>query len=495
MIKYIYIKIPATDYGLFEELFHGKRTTEYTIHSAGHSWNYPTKIKGWQDWDYPKQEPNIFRDVATFNLNPTDVLVTTIRNPFNILVDYYKQNWANLKTHYNLSETNLVEDFQKFVDIYLDKSIVFHAPAFRNSMFSQLKDINGKWLFDERGIILRAEHIKEDLIKFSETIQLPISFEFELPEIDGIITYREDQIEKLTKLWKSDLDYFGYKFENTKMTKTKKAITKPKIALCFSGEIRDLERTKEYWTDLIKKYDIDVYGSFWDTDNNDFGDTIENFHRIYNVKQVEVENYYSFNISTLSVLRMGIEPPASLFSHLKDSCLNFGTMSMWYKIWRANMLTKHYGIDYDIVIRARTDTYFDENLDIAINDMLNVPYGRVRLNNHDKSEGISDLFAYGSPKMMDYYSTCYFFIMSYLTQGYNMVPHEHLLHAHLNKISVPIRFMGTNIIITRTSKGTADEVYCKGTTVYEEILQSDFMELEPQPNLFYKSDIKAQFKI
>jgi hypothetical protein len=497
MINYVYIKIPASDFGLFENLFHGKRANEYKIHSAGHSWNYPTKIKGWQDWDYPQQIPNIFRDVATFKLSPNDVFITTIRNPFNILVDYYKENWANLKTHYNLADINSVDDFQKFVDIYLNKSIVFHAPAFRNSMFSQLKDINGNWLFDDNSIIIRSEYINEDLAKFSETINLPISLEFTQPKVDNVITYRDDQIERLTKLWKSDLDYFGYSFNKSEMNTKKQtnSLHKPKIALCFSGEIRDLDRTKEYWGELIKKYDIDVYGSFWDTYNTECGDTIENFHRIYNVKKVEVENYNSFNESTLSILRIGIEPPTSLLYFLRDSCVNFGTMSMWYKIWRANLLTKDLGIDYDIVIRARTDTYFDDNLDISINDMLNLPHGRVRLNNHDKSEGISDLFAYGSPKMMDYYSTCYFFIMNYLTEGYYLVPHEHMLHIHMNKINVPIRFMVNNITITRTSRGTEDEVYCNGVDINEEILQSDFMELEPQKDLFYKANIKEKFKI
>jgi len=270
---------------------------------------------------------------------------------------------------------------------------------------------------------------------------------------------------------------------------------KPKIALCFSGEIRDLERTKDYWSKLIKEYDMDVYGSFWDTYNYENWDTIENFNKIYNVKNVEVENYNSFNNSTLSILRMGIEPPSDLVSFIQDSCLNFGTMSMWYKIWRANLLTKESNIDYDIVIRARTDSYFNDNLDISVNDMLNVPHGRVRLQSYDKSEGIADLFAYGSPKLMDYYSVCYFFIMSYLTKGYNMVPHEHLLHAHLNKISVPIRFMGTNIIITRESKGTDDEVYCRQDVLTDEILQSDYMDLEPQKDIFYKENIKEAFKL
>jgi hypothetical protein len=85
--------------------------------------------------------------------------------------------------------------------------------------------------------------------------------------------------------------------------------------------------------------------------------------------------------------------------------------------------------------------------------------------------------------------------MNYLTEGYYLVPHEHMLHIHMNKINVPIRFMVNNITITRTSRGTEDEVYCNGVDINEEILQSDFMELEPQKDLFYKANIKEKFKI
>ena len=35
-----------------------------------------------------------------------------------------------------------------------------------------------------------------------------------------------------------------------------------KIALCFSGQMRDLDETKNFWTGLIKKYNMDVYASF-----------------------------------------------------------------------------------------------------------------------------------------------------------------------------------------------------------------------------------------
>jgi len=61
-----------------------------------------------------------------------------------------------------------------------------------------------------------------------------------------------------------------------------------KIALCFSGNIRDLNETKEFWTALIEKYKIDVYASFWDIENVNIGDTVDNFARIYNAKKIEI---------------------------------------------------------------------------------------------------------------------------------------------------------------------------------------------------------------
>ena len=47
-----------------------------------------------------------------------------------------------------------------------------------------------------------------------------------------------------------------------------------KVALCFSGHMRDLNESKGFWIELIKKYDIDVYASFWDIENESLGDCI-----------------------------------------------------------------------------------------------------------------------------------------------------------------------------------------------------------------------------
>ena len=500
-MRLLYIDIPNVDDTLFNKNFVNKVVELdgifVPIHSTGTSWNYPSQIKGWRDWDFTSQSQGKFREVDEFAFTSTDTLVTMVRNPFNLLYQYFLNDWAWCRKYHNLpTDNHTITDFHKFVDIYLDRSVVFHAPSFRKSLFSQLKDINGNWLLGEKSVVLRYENIEEDIRKFSKFVGIS---DTELkptpPQKDYFDMYTDEHIKSLKALWKDDLEYFGYGLSksNTKpiiRPQTPITTSNKKIAICFSGEIRDLERTKEYWGNLIKQYDMDVYASFWDVENEELGDTFDNFHRLYDVKKTEVESYKSFEHSTLSQLRMGINPPNSLQQHLRDSCMNFGTLSMWYKVWRANLLTKELDIDYDIVIRARTDVFFDERLDITKNDMFNIPYGRVKTSNWENSDGICDLFAYGSPKLMDYYSTCLFYMMEHLNKDYYMVPHEYFLHTHLNKVSVPIRFLGTNLTITRTSKGTPDELYCKGVDVKEEILQSDFMKLEPNKELRWRGDIK-----
>jgi len=505
-MRLLYIDIPNAGNEIFNKNFVNKvvelDNLFVPIHSTGTSWNYPAQIKGWRDWDFTSQSEGKFRDVDEFGYASVDILATTVRNPFNLLYQYFINDWAWCRKYHNLpTDNHTIADFHKFVDIYLDRSIVFHAPLFRNSLFSQLKDINGNWLLTDTSIILRYESIEADINKFRKHVNLTdINLESLPKQIDYFNMYTKAQVKLLKVLWKDDLDYLGYTFGKTIQSKPistpppKEPKNTKKIAICFSGEIRDLERTKDYWSKLIKEYDMDVYASFWNVENEENGDTFDNFHRLYDVKKTEIESFKSFEQSTLSQLRMGINPPNSLQQHLRDSCMNFGTLSMWYKIWRANLLTKELDIDYDIVIRARTDIFFDERLDITENEMFNIPYGRVKTSGWKDSDGICDLFAYGSPKLMDYYSTCLFYMMEHLNKDYYMVPHEFFLHTHINKVSVPIRFLGTNLTITRTSKGSDDELYCKGVDVKEEILQSDFMELTPNSELRWRGDIKNILK-
>jgi hypothetical protein len=268
-----------------------------------------------------------------------------------------------------------------------------------------------------------------------------------------------------------------------------------KIALCFSGHLRDLDETKNFWTELIEKYKIDVYASFWDEESVELGDTMNNFLKIYTPKKVEVENYDVFKESTLELTKLNIKVPHIIPEVFHDNIKSFTQLSMHYKIWRANMLTKTLDIKYDLIIRARIDTVLDETFEIISNDYLNIPMGEIR-SALDNSWGINDCFAYGTPKIMDYYSTCFLNMMSYLNDGHYLWPFEHFLSVHMSKVKVQIRFFPNYMIITRKSKNIPYEIYNRFMTVPQEnIVWSDNRIFLPQPDFSFKKKIKDDFNV
>ena len=219
----IYVKIPRTASTFFESNFYNRfinyKGEHQRIISVGHSWVYPTQIKGWRDWDYPNQPQGIFRDVLTYSIPRNETIITIVRNPFDLLISYFNYNWAWCRKFHNLSldKNYPVSEFRKFVDIYLDDTIEFHAPALRKSLFSQLKDIDGNWLIDDTSIILRFENLDEDIKNFSNQYGIGISdTSKQAINSSGIkpirleSAYSNEQIEKLSKLWETDLKYFSY---------------------------------------------------------------------------------------------------------------------------------------------------------------------------------------------------------------------------------------------------------------------------------------------
>jgi len=268
-----------------------------------------------------------------------------------------------------------------------------------------------------------------------------------------------------------------------------------KIALCFSGKLRDLHETKNFWTELIKKYNIDVYASFWDIEIPENGDTILEFEKIYTPKRLEVENYEIFKQTTQDIASMHVQSPTNLLLQFQESSKAFGQLSMYYKVWKCNMLSKQLGIEYDLVIRARVDTVLDENFEIVQNNMLNVPMGWMSCPAFRNSDGLNDCFAYGTPKIMDYYSFIFLQMMEYLNSGHYVFPPEHFLGVHFSKIKIQIRYFPTYMIITRTWKGGPHDHYNSFIqTPYENILDSDYNQAPPDPEYtFKKLSIKDEF--
>jgi hypothetical protein len=270
-----------------------------------------------------------------------------------------------------------------------------------------------------------------------------------------------------------------------------------KIALCFSGFIRDVEETKVFWTALIKKYNIDVYASFWDDEIPQLGDTIKNFETIYTPKRLEVEHYEIFKETTQNFASMNIQSPKNIADIYQKSSESFNQISMYYKVWKANMLSKQIGINYDLVIRARIDTVLDEGFEIVDNDMLNLPMGTNNCPAFHQSDGLNDCFAYGRPKIMDYYSFIYLHMMDYLNQGYYLFPPEHFLAVHFSKIRIPIRFFANYMMISRVSKKMSNEIYNHFAVNSKDLIEwSDRIDFNPDSNYtFKKQSIKDDFVI
>lgn len=268
-----------------------------------------------------------------------------------------------------------------------------------------------------------------------------------------------------------------------------------KVALCFSGHMRDLNETKNFWTDLIKKYDADVYASFWDIENKELGDTINEFEKVYSPKRLEVESWDIFKKSTMDIASLHIKSPNSIQQQFQETSKAFGQMSMYYKVWRANLLSKQLGIDYDIIIRARIDSVLDDKFELEINECLNVPIGVVQTGAYPNSEGINDCFAYSNPKIMDYYSFILFQMMEYLTAGHYLFPPEHFLTVHFSKVHIKTRFFPNYMMLTRISKGIPNEMYNGYITNLTETFDwTDSKQFLPDPNGNFKKDsIKEDF--
>lgn len=146
-----------------------------------------------------------------------------------------------------------------------------------------------------------------------------------------------------------------------------------KIAICFSGHLRDFlkdaesilfKRNVEYLKN--QNHTVDLFFSIWDTYNtktNIHGgeeiDIDESVLLDLNITTLEIENYASIkNQFKLKNFHSSIEPEkANLIS--EDGILH--NTPMFYKIYRANYLKSQYeekhNFVYDVVVRYRANIY------------------------------------------------------------------------------------------------------------------------------------------
>jgi hypothetical protein len=262
-----------------------------------------------------------------------------------------------------------------------------------------------------------------------------------------------------------------------------------KIAFCFSGQIRELDKSTDYWKKMIDKYQADVYASFWKEDDESVQKFIDNF----SPKKIEFDDFNLFK-KTIDQFTKEISVPT--YPPQSDSrswvrSVNYGVanetpdyvksgnyLSMWYKVWRSNLLSS--SENYDIVVRARTDVFLDDNFEITKNEYLNIPVGFIGNGSWKNCWGYVDMFAYGSQEVMDYYSSLYLYLSRYLKDGDYFFPNENLLKVHLAQRDINIRLFINGIFRFRDPEYCFNDAY----SGFEESFRSSLDDSLEKDSLF-----------
>lgn len=197
------------------------------------------------------------------------------------------------------------------------------------------------------------------------------------------------------------------------LQKPKYKLNKKKIAICFSGQIRDgFEKTlmlqKIF---LIDSLDADVFCCFEDTsqDKKDF------IKKVLNPNNIIYVNDY--------------KPP-------NECIINLGTMSMYNKIFLANKLKIDFennnNFKYDYVIRIRPDLIIKEHLpeyifDNQIDNQIYMPI----ISKAFISYGYPDFMGISTSHNMDIYSNIFLFLLNSKSNTCNIS--ETLLYSYLQQ--------------------------------------------------------------
>jgi hypothetical protein len=219
-----------------------------------------------------------------------------------------------------------------------------------------------------------------------------------------------------------------------------------KVAFVFSGLVRDINRTVDYFSEKIKEYDADVFASVWDLESDsDEHDTVDNFIKWFKPKKINIDNWNAYKKSTVDLMMEEINVPLSFKPEIQKDIESGGWIGMWYQIWKSNSLIYTADERYDVVVRLRTDLILDDKFIIEKNEFLNLPIGSTGIGHYPSSRGPTDVLAYGSPEIMNYYSSLYCHLMRYLSEGYLMFPPESTLGVHLSKRMINIHFLNISV--------------------------------------------------
>lgn len=189
-----------------------------------------------------------------------------------------------------------------------------------------------------------------------------------------------------------------------------------KVALCLSGQPRSFELGHTYHAKNIldrKDIEVDTFCHFWSRDNEHEEMVSDALEKLYRPKMI------SFDAMDDKTYIEACEEMDRDFTRIQDSRWPArNTLSMWYSVYRSYELFREYRnkqyenlgweekirpIEYDVVVRSRYDYALSIQPDFQKVEVgkVYVPADRMTVNN----DFCADMFAYGTPAVMEKYST------------------------------------------------------------------------------------------
>jgi hypothetical protein len=182
-----------------------------------------------------------------------------------------------------------------------------------------------------------------------------------------------------------------------------------KIAVCFSGTVRNPEIGLESLKLIHPNTDIKIFAHTWINLNKE-SDYINGTVDRNNISFLQEFNFETFLIENYQSKKIHFQKMYDFFNfklHYATPRTDLGIISMFYSIYQSNLLKRNYEklnkLKFDKVIRMRFDSNFENKiLDLTqLNSDLCIP------DEEDWCGGINDQFAVGSSELIDIYCDMY----------------------------------------------------------------------------------------
>ncbi len=184
-----------------------------------------------------------------------------------------------------------------------------------------------------------------------------------------------------------------------------------KIALCFSGDLRTIDKTidnilENLINPLKEEFDVDIFFSTWKIDNSETVDNVKSkLQNLIFEEENKMDEFFISNYSNNNYKK----------DRLMCASTPYNASAMWYKVWKSKQLYLDYSIqnnfEYSCVFRLRPDIIYNEKIDTKLVHE-SIENNSIYMSKwHGLYESVTfqllDHFAFGSPEPMSIFQNTY----------------------------------------------------------------------------------------